>query len=62
MEQTDSCRKGGRKRKWWKEGIGISQRTCMNDPWTWKMERGLTMGKSDKLGVREEKGKKLGQL
>ena len=34
----------------------------MNDPWTWKMERGLTMGKSDKLGVREEKGKKLGQL
>ena len=26
--------KGG-SREWWKEGEGSSQRTYMNDPWTW---------------------------
>ena len=34
MEQTDSCRKGGGcvcGGEWWKEGGGISKRTCMND-------------------------------
>ena len=28
---------------WLKEDEGISQRTCMKDPWTWTMVWGLTM-------------------
>ena len=28
---------------WWIDGEGTSQRTCMNDSWTWTMERGLTV-------------------
>ena len=37
MEQTDSCKRGGRGGDWVKEGEGISQRTCIHDPWTWPM-------------------------
>ena len=36
MEQTDSCKTVGGMGKWQKEGEEISQRTYMNDPWTWK--------------------------
>ena len=44
MEQTDSCRRVGGRGEWWKEGERISQRTWMNDAWTWTTERGLTVG------------------
>ena len=40
---TAARRKGGWG-KWQKEGEGISQRTCMNDPWTWTRVWGWTMG------------------
>ena len=50
-----SCwRRGG----WWKEGEGISQRTCMNDSWTWTMKWGLTVGERGGLGGGGKKGKK----
>ena len=44
-----------------KKGEETSQRTCMNDSWTWTTERGLTVEERDGLGVGG-KGKKLGQL
>ena len=44
---------------WWKEGEGTSQRTCMNDPWTWTIVWGLTAGVG--LGWAEEgKSGKIG--
>ena len=39
--------------EWWKEGEGTSQRTCMNDSWTGKTERGLTVVKRGGLGGGE---------
>ena len=33
-----------------KEGERTSQRICMNDPWTWTMVWGLTVGAGDGLG------------
>ena len=40
-----------------KEGEGISQRTCMNDPWTWTMVQGLTVGAGGgEAGHRRAKG------
>ena len=40
--------------KWWKEWEETSQRTCMNDPWTWTTGWGLTVG----VGMgREEESK-----
>ena len=43
-----------------KEGEGISQRTCMNDLWTWTMVWGLTMGVGGELeGSGEKTGKTL---
>ena len=39
---------------------GVSQRTCMNDSWTWTTEKGLTMGEKGGLGGVGEKEKKLG--
>ena len=38
--------------EWWKEGEETSQRTCMNDPWTWTTGWGLTVGAG--LGWVEE--------
>ena len=32
------------RRKWWKEGEGNSQRTRVNDPWTWTTLWGLAVG------------------
>ena len=48
----------------WEEGEGISQRTGMNDSWTWTMERGLTVVKRGELGGGGQKRekKKLEQL
>ena len=56
MEQTDSCLRGGRRREQWKEGEGTSQRTCMNDPWTWTMVWGLTVGTRGRLDGRGQRG------
>ena len=39
--------------KWGKEGEGVSQRTCMNDPWAWTTGWGLTVG----AGRGEQRGK-----
>ena len=36
---------------------GTSQRTCMNDSWTWTMERGLTVEERVGLGGGRGKGK-----
>ena len=41
---------------WWKEGEGISQRTCMKDPWTWTMGWGWTVGAGGGLGGGEQRG------
>ena len=62
MKQTDNCRKARDGENGWKEGEGISQRTCMHDPWTWTMERGLTVGVGSGLGGGGQKRKKLEQL
>ena len=58
MRQTGSCRRGGVRGEWWKEEERISQRTCMSDPWTWTMERGLTVGEGSGLGGGGQKRKK----
>ena len=42
---------------WWKEGDGTSQRTCVNDSWTWTSERGLTGVERGRLGGGGQKGK-----
>ena len=59
VEQTDSCqqREVGR----WKEREGISQRTCMNDPWTWTTVWSLTRDMGLGWAVGSKRGK-LGQL
>ena len=44
-------------REWRKEGEGISQKTCMNDSWTWTAERGLTVGERGGLGRVGERKK-----
>ena len=59
MEQTDSCQRGEGRGRMGKEGEGISQRTCMNDPWTWTIGWGWTMGL--RVGWPEEgKGGEIG--
>ena len=57
MEQTDSCQRGGGGGRWWKEGEGISQRTCMNDPSTWTMVWGWTVGAGGGRGRGGQRGK-----
>ena len=39
------------------EGEGISQRTWMKDPWTWRMVWGLTTEVRDGLGGGGQRGK-----
>ena len=56
MKQTDSGQRGGERWVWWKEGEGISQRTYKNDPWTWAMVWGLTMGVGGGGGQKGEIG------
>ena len=58
MEQTESDQmvEGG---YWWKEGEGTSQRTCMNDSWTWMTVWELTVGVG--CEQRRAKGEKLEQ-
>ena len=57
MEQTDSGQRGRGKGEWWKEGEGNSQRTSMNDPWTWTTVWGLTVGVGGGLGGRGQREK-----
>ena len=52
MEQTDSCQRKGGWEERWKERERSSQRTCMNDPWTWTMVCGWTAG----AGVEWDRG------
>ena len=40
-----------------KKGEETSQRTCMNDSWTWTTERGVTVGERGGLGGGGQKGK-----
>ena len=42
---------------WWKEGEGTSQRTCMNDPWTWTMAWGWIMGAGGEMDGGRQRGK-----
>ena len=42
---------------WWKEGEVTSQKTCMNDPWTWATLWGLTEEAGSRLGGRGQRGK-----
>ena len=50
---------GGEERgeEWWRKGEEISQKTCMNDSWTWTAERGLTVGERGGLGRVGERKK-----
>ena len=57
MEPTVICRRRIGREEWGQRGEGISRRTCMNDPWTWTRERGLTVGKKGGLGRGGQKGK-----
>ena len=52
-----ATREQGVEGKWWKEGEGISQRTCMNDPWTWTRVWGLTVGAGCGLSGEGQMGK-----
>ena len=58
-EQTDSCQRKGGRGKWWKEGEGTSQSTCMSDPWTWTTVWGWTVG-TGVCWMGEGKGGKVG--
>ena len=61
MGQTELDQKCRGREIMGKEGERTSQRSCMNDPWTWTTEWGLTVAAG--LGwVEEDKGGKLGQL
>ena len=46
----------GEREEWWKEGEGISLRTCMNDPWTWTTVCGWTVGVGSGLGKGGQRG------
>ena len=43
--------------KWWKKGGGFSQRTCVNDSWTWTTKRRLWERGVGGLGGGGLKGK-----
>ena len=58
-KQTDSCQRKGEGGEMWKEEEGISQRACMNDPWTWTTVWGWTVGVGSSW-MAEGKGGKLG--
>ena len=58
MEQIDSCKRSRGRWDGLKEGERISQRTCMKDPWTWTMVRGLIMEVQGRLARGGRKGEK----
>ena len=57
MEQTESDWQTGAGGYWWKEGGGIRQTTCMNDPRTWRTVWELTVGVGSGMGRGEQRGK-----
>ena len=59
MEQTDSCKKGGGRGDWLKQGEGISQNEY---EWPMDIENGvvLTLGVGVRLNGGEQRGK-MGQ-
>ena len=59
-EQTDSCQRKGSLGGWWKKGEESSQRTRMNDPWTWTTAWGWTVGDGGVGWMEEDKGVKIG--
>ena len=56
MEQTNSSQSGGGRGIMVERGERISQRTCMNDPWTWTTLWGLTVGVEGGLGRGGQRG------
>ena len=56
MEQTDNCKTVGGMGKWQKECEEISQRTYMNDPWTWTMVWEMIVGAGGWAEQRRAKG------
>ena len=44
MEQTGICKRGGGEGEMVERRERMSQRTCMNGPWTWTREGRLTEG------------------
>ena len=62
MEQIDSCKRSRGRWDGLKEGERISQRTCMKDPWTGTMVRGLITEVGRGLGGGATKREKVGQL
>ena len=57
MEQTHSSQRGGGWGEQGKEGEVTSQRTYMNNPWTWTMVWGLTVGAGGGLGGGRQREK-----
>ena len=59
-QQTVGCqRKAG---EGWEKTEGISQITCMNDPWTWTTMWGWTVKEGSGLDRGGQLWKKLGQV
>ena len=52
-----AARGEGRGEYWWKGGEGTSQRTCVNDTWTWTAVWGLTVGEGEGLGGKGQREK-----
>ena len=58
MELTDNDQRRGGGGKWWKEGEGTRQRTCMNDPQIQTIVWELTVGMGGGgMGSRGQRGK-----
>ena len=57
METWDRLTAAREEKRGWKEGEEISQRTCMNDPRTWTMVWGLTVGAEGEMGGGRQRGK-----
>ena len=56
MEQTDSDQRWRGRRIMVERGEGTSQRTCMNDPWTWTRVWKLTVGARDGVSGGGQRG------
>ena len=54
VDKLTATRGKGEGEEWWQEGKGNSQRTRMNDPWTWTMVWGWTV--VDGAGQRRTRG------
>ena len=52
-----AARGKGAEGKWWREGEGISQRTCMKGPWTRTTVWGWAVGVGGGLGGGRQRAK-----